>query len=71
MQILGGLLNPSGGYLHVKKPRSFVFQNPDHQVGITKKCKFWSVHHSVLNFSNLWMADNVWDSCLYFMFVHC
>lgn len=32
-QILGGLLNPSGGYLRVKKPRSFVFQNPDHQVG--------------------------------------
>ncbi|KAL0380892.1 UNVERIFIED_CONTAM: ABC transporter I family member 10 [Sesamum angustifolium] len=30
-QILGGLLNPTGGYLHVKKPRSFVFQNPDHQ----------------------------------------
>ncbi|KAH6789340.1 ABC transporter family protein [Perilla frutescens var. frutescens] len=32
LKILGGLLNPSGGYLHVKKPRSFVFQNPDHQV---------------------------------------
>ncbi|KAK4409733.1 ABC transporter I family member 10 [Sesamum angolense] len=31
VQILGGLLNPTGGYLHVKKPRSFVFQNPDHQ----------------------------------------
>ncbi|KAL0290115.1 UNVERIFIED_CONTAM: ABC transporter I family member 10 [Sesamum calycinum] len=30
--ILGGLLNPTGGSLHVKKPRSFVFQNPDHQV---------------------------------------
>ncbi|KAL8542897.1 hypothetical protein ACS0TY_003687 [Phlomoides rotata] len=32
LKILGGLLNPSGGYLHVTKPRSFVFQNPDHQV---------------------------------------
>lgn len=32
LKILGGLLNPSGGYVHVKKPRSFVFQNPDHQV---------------------------------------
>ncbi|GFQ00962.1 ABC transporter i family member 10 chloroplastic [Phtheirospermum japonicum] len=30
--ILGGLLNPSSGYLRVNKPRSFVFQNPDHQV---------------------------------------
>ncbi|KAL0334754.1 UNVERIFIED_CONTAM: ABC transporter I family member 10 [Sesamum radiatum] len=32
LKILGGLLNPTGGSLHVKKPRSFVFQNPDHQV---------------------------------------
>ncbi|CAA0827594.1 ABC transporter I family member 10-chloroplastic [Striga hermonthica] len=32
LKILGGFLNPSGGYLRVKKPRSFVFQNPDHQV---------------------------------------
>ncbi|KAL8060457.1 hypothetical protein ABFX02_02G025400 [Erythranthe guttata] len=32
LKILGGLLNPNDGYLHVKKPRSFVFQNPDHQV---------------------------------------
>ncbi|KAL3621223.1 ABC transporter I member 10 [Castilleja foliolosa] len=32
LKILGGLLNPGGGYLRVKKPRSFVFQNPDHQV---------------------------------------
>ncbi|KAL6494833.1 hypothetical protein OROGR_031633 [Orobanche gracilis] len=32
LKILGGLLNPSGGNLRVKKPRSFVFQNPDHQV---------------------------------------
>ncbi|KAI5676846.1 hypothetical protein M9H77_07796 [Catharanthus roseus] len=30
--ILAGLLNPNGGFLRVKKPRSFVFQNPDHQV---------------------------------------
>ncbi|XP_020551723.1 ABC transporter I family member 10, chloroplastic [Sesamum indicum] len=32
LKIFGGLLNPTGGSLHVKKPRSFVFQNPDHQV---------------------------------------
>ncbi|KAL6517280.1 hypothetical protein OROMI_032981 [Orobanche minor] len=32
LKILGGLLNPSGGHLRVKKPRSFVFQNPDNQV---------------------------------------
>ncbi|XP_073029191.1 ABC transporter I family member 10 [Primulina eburnea] len=32
LKILGGLLNPSGGFLLVNKPRSFVFQNPDHQV---------------------------------------
>ncbi|KAL3814149.1 hypothetical protein ACJIZ3_015417 [Penstemon smallii] len=32
LKILGGLLNPSGGFLRVNKPRSFVFQNPDHQV---------------------------------------
>ncbi|XP_047338032.1 ABC transporter I family member 10 [Impatiens glandulifera] len=31
-QILAGLLNPTKGYVHVKKPKSFVFQNPDHQV---------------------------------------
>ncbi|CAA3027705.1 ABC transporter I family member 10, chloroplastic [Olea europaea subsp. europaea] len=32
LKILAGLLNPNGGFLHVEKPRSFVFQNPDHQV---------------------------------------
>ncbi|PIN09270.1 hypothetical protein CDL12_18137 [Handroanthus impetiginosus] len=32
LKILGGILHPSGGDVHVKKPRSFVFQNPDHQV---------------------------------------
>ena len=32
MQILAGLLNPTDGYVHVKRPKSFVFQNPDHQV---------------------------------------
>ncbi|XP_051135004.1 ABC transporter I family member 10 [Andrographis paniculata] len=32
LKVLGGLLNPSSGYVRVSKPRSFVFQNPDHQV---------------------------------------
>ncbi|KAL2532630.1 ABC transporter I family member 10 [Abeliophyllum distichum] len=32
LKILAGLLNPKGGFLRVEKPRSFVFQNPDHQV---------------------------------------
>ncbi|XP_020596034.1 ABC transporter I family member 10, chloroplastic [Phalaenopsis equestris] len=31
-QILAGLLKPTEGTLHVNKPKSFVFQNPDHQV---------------------------------------
>ncbi|XP_008809590.1 ABC transporter I family member 10 isoform X2 [Phoenix dactylifera] len=30
--VLAGLLNPSDGTMHVNRPRSFVFQNPDHQV---------------------------------------
>lgn len=32
LKILAGLLTPSEGFLRVKKPRGFVFQNPDHQV---------------------------------------
>ncbi|XP_068324438.1 ABC transporter I family member 10 [Pyrus communis] len=32
LKILAGLLNPTIGSVHVKRPRSFVFQNPDHQV---------------------------------------
>lgn len=32
LKILAGLLNPTIGTVHVKRPRSFVFQNPDHQV---------------------------------------
>ncbi|ONH89861.1 hypothetical protein PRUPE_8G020300 [Prunus persica] len=32
LKILAGLLNPTDGTVHVKRPRSFVFQNPDHQV---------------------------------------
>ncbi|GJR77202.1 ABC transporter I family member 10, chloroplastic, partial [Tanacetum coccineum] len=30
--ILAGLLSPTDGFMYVRKPRSFVFQNPDHQV---------------------------------------
>lgn len=32
LKILAGLLNPTNGTVYVKRPRSFVFQNPDHQV---------------------------------------
>ncbi|KAG9448637.1 hypothetical protein H6P81_008602 [Aristolochia fimbriata] len=32
LKILAGLLNPTSGNVIVRKPRSFVFQNPDHQV---------------------------------------
>lgn len=32
LKILAGLLKPTNGFARVKKPRSFVFQNPDHQV---------------------------------------
>jgi energy-coupling factor transporter ATP-binding protein EcfA2 len=32
MQILAGLLTPTSGTVYVNEPKSFVFQNPDHQV---------------------------------------
>lgn len=32
LKILAGLLNPTSGTAYVTRPRSFVFQNPDHQV---------------------------------------
>ncbi|XP_059432999.1 ABC transporter I family member 10 [Corylus avellana] len=32
LKILAGLLSPTGGTMYVKGPKSFVFQNPDHQV---------------------------------------
>jgi energy-coupling factor transporter ATP-binding protein EcfA2 len=32
MQILAGLLIPTSGTVYVNEPKSFVFQNPDHQV---------------------------------------
>ncbi|GMH06694.1 hypothetical protein Nepgr_008534 [Nepenthes gracilis] len=32
LKVLAGLLNPTDGSVYVKKPKSFVFQNPDHQV---------------------------------------
>ncbi|XP_052196990.1 ABC transporter I family member 10 isoform X3 [Diospyros lotus] len=31
LKILAGLLKPTDGFVYVKKPKSFVFQNPDHQ----------------------------------------
>ncbi|KAJ8453098.1 hypothetical protein Cgig2_014861 [Carnegiea gigantea] len=38
LKILAGLLKPTDGSLCVRKPKSFVFQNPDHQVSF---CIFW------------------------------
>lgn len=32
LKILAGLLNPTRGTVVVKRPKSYVFQNPDHQV---------------------------------------
>ncbi|CAK7354896.1 unnamed protein product [Dovyalis caffra] len=32
LKILAGLLKPTSGTMSVKRPKSFVFQNPDHQV---------------------------------------
>ncbi|XP_055835997.1 ABC transporter I family member 10 [Solanum dulcamara] len=32
LKILAGLLSPDYGNLYVERPRSFVYQNPDHQV---------------------------------------
>ncbi|KAL7230327.1 hypothetical protein ACSBR2_008762 [Camellia fascicularis] len=32
LKILAGILKPTDGFVYVKKPKSFVFQNPDHQV---------------------------------------
>lgn len=32
MQALAGLLKPTSGKLSITGPKSFVFQNPDHQV---------------------------------------
>ncbi|GLU12578.1 hypothetical protein SLE2022_292440 [Rubroshorea leprosula] len=32
LKILAGLLNPTNGTVFVKRPKSYVFQNPDHQV---------------------------------------
>lgn len=32
LKVLAGLLKPTYGHVYVKRPKSFVFQNPDHQV---------------------------------------
>ncbi|KAK0604847.1 hypothetical protein LWI29_020102 [Acer saccharum] len=32
LKILAGLLKPTNGTVYVKRPKSYVFQNPDHQV---------------------------------------
>eukprot|EP00249_Psilotum_nudum_P016833 c26004_g1_i1 orf=239-1324(-) len=32
LKTLAGLLRPSHGHIYIAEPRSFVFQNPDHQV---------------------------------------
>ncbi|XP_010270393.1 PREDICTED: ABC transporter I family member 10, chloroplastic isoform X2 [Nelumbo nucifera] len=32
LKVLAGLLNPTHGTIYVERPKSYVFQNPDHQV---------------------------------------
>lgn len=32
LRLLGGLLSPQGGHIHLTPPIGFVFQNPDHQL---------------------------------------
>ncbi|CAO1943315.1 unnamed protein product [Urochloa humidicola] len=32
LKVLAGFLNPSAGTVHINRPCSYVFQNPDHQV---------------------------------------
>ncbi|KAJ7957015.1 ABC transporter-like protein [Quillaja saponaria] len=32
LKVLAGLLTPTSGTVYVQRPKSFVFQNPDHQV---------------------------------------
>ncbi|PKI79412.1 hypothetical protein CRG98_000159 [Punica granatum] len=32
LRILAGLLTPTNGKVYVKRPKNYVFQNPDHQV---------------------------------------
>ena len=32
LRLLGGLLKPSAGHIHLSPPVGFVFQNPDHQL---------------------------------------
>nr|KYP57947.1 hypothetical protein KK1_004235 [Cajanus cajan] len=32
LKVLAGLLTPTSGTVYVNGPKSFVFQNPDHQV---------------------------------------
>ncbi|KAK1417914.1 hypothetical protein QVD17_27050 [Tagetes erecta] len=32
LKILAGLLSPTDGFVYVRRPKSYVFQNPDHQV---------------------------------------
>lgn len=32
LKVLAGLIRPTNGLLYVTKPKSYVFQNPDHQV---------------------------------------
>ncbi|KAG5045980.1 hypothetical protein JHK86_015386 [Glycine max] len=46
LKILAGLLTPTSGTVYVNGPKSFVFQNPDHQVtGIF--CLILSEHHGM------------------------
>jgi ABC-type multidrug transport system fused ATPase/permease subunit len=41
LKILAGLFTPTSGTVYVKEPKSFVFQNPDHQVPFFSMLIHW------------------------------
>ena len=45
-QALAGLLKPDGGRMQAAGPRSFVFQNPDHQVSKQRLCVHMQTYDS-------------------------
>ncbi|THG08931.1 hypothetical protein TEA_003506 [Camellia sinensis var. sinensis] len=50
-----GILKPTDGFVYVKKPKSFVFQNPDHQNLVrylAKLCRLRVSHSCIIVLSN-------------------
>ncbi|KAK5835000.1 hypothetical protein PVK06_010682 [Gossypium arboreum] len=55
LKILAGLLTPTNGALYVRRPKSYVFQNPDHQVG--------SFPWEILFYKTICVLDSVLGFC--------